>query len=193
MSDLISACEYNDIEAIQVALGKSDINYVDEEGSTALMWASYYNNPEIVKLLLSSGAHINHIDNNGYNALLWAVIKNNSEIIKLLLRSGGANINHAGEDGDTALIKAAIYNNPEMVKLLLRNGADINHINNDGETALKMATANKYKNIKNIITLYIVLRVKRSFTSDRRSRDILATTYLQVIPRDIIYVIESFL
>ena len=86
-----------------------------------------------------------------------------------------------------------IKNNPEIVVLLLKTGAKINRVNKNGNTALKLATERKYENIKNIITLYSVLHVKRSFTSDRRSRDQLTISYLQVIPRDIISVIERFL
>src|SRR3989338_2878004 len=110
-------------------------------------------------------------------------------MVKLLLING-ADINHATKYGDTALLWAGYYNNLEIVKLLLSSGANINHADKCGKTALTFAIEEKYENIKNIITLYIILRVKRSFTSDRRSRDILPITYLQVIPRDIIFVIE---
>ena len=93
----------------------------------------------------------------------------------------GANSNHATQGGYTALICAVCNNHPEIVKLLLRNGADMTHTNKDDKTALQYAPAGKFENIKNIMTLYSVLR------------NILTITYLQVIPRDIILVIESFL
>ena len=184
MDKLLSACKNNYIEAIQGILeqgGIIDINHTTQGGNTALLWAAYHNNTEIVKLLLTYDANINYVNAGGDTTLIWAAYYNNLEMVKLLL-TYGANINHANQGGNTVLIYATSYNNPEMVKLVLRNGANINHVSNDGETALKVATKQKYKNIKNIITLYIVLHDQ-----------LLSITYLQVIPRDIIFVIESFL
>jgi|SRR3989344_2239302 len=192
MYDLFIACKNNDIRAVQVALGQNDVNYANDYGDTALLWAVVNKNLEIVKLLLINDANINHATKDGNTALILAVYNNHPEMVKLLL-TNGANINHINLNGNTALIWAVIKNNPEIVVLLLKTGAKINRVNKNGNTALKLATERKYENIKNIITLYSVLHVKRSFTSDRRSRDQLTISYLQVIPRDIISVIERFL
>src|SRR3989344_3133542 len=114
--------------------------------------------------------------------LLSACKNNDIEAFLFILGKGGTiNINYIDENGYTALIWATYTNNPEIVKLLLRNGADMTHTNKDDKTALQYAPAGKFENIKNIMTLYSVLR------------NILTITYLQVIPRDIILVIESFL
>ena len=66
----------------------ADLNIKDNEGRTALIWASIKENFEIVKLLVENGADLDIKDNEGKTALIWASIKENFKIVKFLVENG---------------------------------------------------------------------------------------------------------
>jgi ankyrin repeat protein len=57
-----------------------------------LIWASYENRVEVVKLLIEGGANLNMGDSVGRTALTWASSWNQVEVVKLLIEAG-ANLN----------------------------------------------------------------------------------------------------
>ncbi|MDG7055767.1 MAG: ankyrin repeat domain-containing protein [Wolbachia endosymbiont of Menacanthus eurysternus] len=59
----------------------AEINAKDSQGRTALHYAAYFNNTDMVELLLDAGAKTNIKDNNGKKPLSFA---KNKEIIDLL-------------------------------------------------------------------------------------------------------------
>ncbi len=135
----------------------------DNQGLTALMWASYQGKSEIVKTLLDKGADVNAPGGSSLSggittALLCAVGGfleqdggNRAEVVKMLLDKG-ADVNvrlknlRNMEDGNTALLAMSFYvSSPrrsdskdclEIVRLLLENGADVNAKGWRGKTAL---------------------------------------------------------
>jgi hypothetical protein len=80
---------YNsNIEAVKYLLDNKliDINIQDEDGTTPLMYASYWNKIEIVKLLLNHpDINIFLKDDDGKTALDWVKQKNYKEIESLLI------------------------------------------------------------------------------------------------------------
>ena len=50
----------------------ADVNIQNDEGLTALMYASYFGNLKIIKILLDNHANINLTDNKGNRALVYA-------------------------------------------------------------------------------------------------------------------------
>lgn len=66
----------------------ADVDAVDSDGRTALMFAVLSENLQVVKFLIESGADINKVDNKGFSALVFAVILNNVDITKLLIHHG---------------------------------------------------------------------------------------------------------
>jgi ankyrin repeat protein len=100
-----------------------DLNIRDNGGKTALIWASYENNIEVVKLLIEAGANLDIRTNGGRTALMLASYNNYGEIVKLLIKAG-AHLNIRNNWGKTALIEASYYDHIEVVKLLLENFAD---------------------------------------------------------------------
>lgn len=66
-----------------------DVDTANEQGDTALMLASYYGNPDTVKILLEYGAKVNARNTTGQTALMYACNKKNVGIVKLLLSKGG--------------------------------------------------------------------------------------------------------
>ena len=61
----------------------ADVNE-KSNGMSLLMIAARYNKVEIIKFLLSKGAHLNDKDENGYTALKHAELSNATEAIQLL-------------------------------------------------------------------------------------------------------------
>jgi ankyrin repeat protein len=101
------------------------------DGWTALIYASYRNHPEVVKLLIDGSANLNIRDNGGNTALIWASFNNHIKVVKLLI-SAGANLNIRNDGGRTALIAASSWNRIEVVKILLENFADECILDNRG-------------------------------------------------------------
>jgi hypothetical protein len=63
---------------------KCDINAVDSNGRTPLMYAARYNQPTAVRLLLEHGANVKALDKSGMTALDLAKQFNSKEVIGLL-------------------------------------------------------------------------------------------------------------
>jgi ankyrin repeat protein len=121
-----------------------DVNVHDaENGWTPLMYAARYNpDPEVLAILLKSGAKVNARATNGATPLMCAAENNtNPEVIYTLMK-GGAHVN-ARADGWTALICAAGFNdNPEVIIALLKVGANAKLKDNTGRTAFDRAQFN---------------------------------------------------
>ena len=121
----------------------SELVLQDSNGKTALMYAVFYLNTEIVKVLLQAGADVNRQDSVWEKtALMHAASLDKTEIvtevIKLLLQAG-ADVNGQDSNGKTALMYAVFYLNAEVVKLLLNSGANVNARDNQYRTALTIA------------------------------------------------------
>ena len=83
---LRASCE-GDIAVVQRTLADgANVNARDENGITVLMSAVFFNNTEVVKLLLAvEGIDVNARDNDGSTALMLAVFLGNIEVVNLLL------------------------------------------------------------------------------------------------------------
>lgn len=93
-----------------------DINTQDEDGFTALIWASAAGYTDIVSALIDIGA--DDIQNNrGDTALILASYWGHVAIVKILIRAG-ANVDTKNNNGDTALMLADSRGNVEAVRLL---------------------------------------------------------------------------
>jgi len=133
----------NDIEKIRELLLK-DINEVDDDGYTSLMYASQYGYTELVKVLIAEGVKLNIKDNDGNTALMRAVKSGYIDVVKALIEAK-AKINLKNNDGNTALILAAGYGHMGIVKALRSAWANSNAKNKYGDTAFKCI--GKYANI----------------------------------------------
>ncbi|MBR1824988.1 MAG: DnaJ domain-containing protein [Alphaproteobacteria bacterium] len=80
--------------------------------------------PEIIELLLRSGANVNHKDDLGETALTLAVRRNDVLAAELLLRSG-ANIHYVLPNGQTPMQLAVEQNNTVMMAVLQSYGASM--------------------------------------------------------------------
>ena len=81
------------------------MNQADNNGRTALMWATKSDDAGCVRLLVNSGADVNKADKDGTTSLTLAVTNGHYESVNLLLK--GADVNATDSYGNTALMFAA--------------------------------------------------------------------------------------
>ena len=129
----------------------------DTTGNTGLQIASFYNNYDIVELLLNRGADINAINNIKETPLFIACKNGYKNIVELLLNRG-ADTNIKNYHGDTALMVACLHGNEEIVEILLNKGANVLQ-NNGGYTALIYACWKDYEKIVEILLKYCTVDI----------------------------------
>jgi ankyrin repeat protein len=113
-----------------------DVNLTDNEGKTALMYASrYVSNSKLLDLLLEKNPDLNVKDKEGKTALMYACVNGNTVLVNLLLEHS-ADVNVIDNQGKTALMYACANGNTVLVNLLLEHSADVNVTDKKGKTAL---------------------------------------------------------
>ena len=138
---LVDAAREADWDLVRALLQEAaDVNEVRGDGTTALIWASYWDNPEIVDLLIGAGADVNVASDLGVTAL-WPAAEHGNAAITERLVDAGADPNAALLSGETPVMTAARAGYVEVVKLLLDGGADANPTATREHTALMWAAA----------------------------------------------------
>ena len=151
----------HDITITELLIEKgADIEAKDDDGINALVYASTYNNEEMVKFLLEKGADANtvcEIENEhtdiASTPLMNAAYRGNTNIINMLLENG-ADINYTTDFGMTALMMAASFNQFGAAKVLLENNTDTSITDEYGRTALDLAKLEDYKDIVELLEKY---------------------------------------
>ncbi len=116
-----------------------DLNRPAREGTTPLMLAVGFKQPEAVKLLLDAGAKIDIQAQDGGTALFRAVRYQQPEMVKLLL-ARNADVNFQDLAGKTPLMVAAAHKNKEIAQILIEAKADLNRKAARGESVLAIAS-----------------------------------------------------
>jgi ankyrin repeat protein len=144
-SDVANAAERGDRATLRDLIAKkADVNATQPDGATALHWAVYRNNPEMIDDLLRAGAKVKVTNRNGISPLYMASLYGNPAIISRLLKAG-ADAKEKGPNGETMVMLAARNGSPDSIKALLASGADINAKEPlRGTTALMWAVEQKH-------------------------------------------------
>ena len=140
---LSDAAMQGDQDAVRSLLKqKVDVNAPQGDGTTALHWAAYRDDPEMVKLLLAAGANPKATTREGaITPLLMACQNGSAAMIETLLKAG-SDANAVKTNGTTPLMMAAASGNADAVKTLLAHGANVNAKESaHGQTALMFAAA----------------------------------------------------
>ena len=111
--------------ARQLIAQHADVNAAQNDGATALHWAVYHSNKEMVDLLLGAGANPKVANREGSTPLWLASINGNAVIIEALLQAGADADEHLPL-GRTPLMAAARTGNVDAIKVLLDHGANPN-------------------------------------------------------------------
>jgi uncharacterized protein len=170
MQALITAIKAGDFEAVRVALQQNPdlIRVRPEQGPSSLLFAVYYNKPQIAAYLIEQGApvdlfeasalglldqasqllerrpeDINVYGRDGFQPLGLASFFGHTDLVRLFLDKG-ANVNTASRNTQrvTPLHSAVAGQHLEITKSLLHQGADVNAVQEGGFTPLHGAAQN---------------------------------------------------
>ncbi|EAY03967.1 hypothetical protein TVAG_314970 [Trichomonas vaginalis G3] len=113
-----------------------DVNAINNESKTPLLYASEFGEYELVKLLIDKGADINPFDNLGNNAIHYCAMAPQSDKLQYLLRQN-IDVNlKSTTTGRTPLHFAAEGLSDKNITLLIKNGANPNEKDFQGLTPL---------------------------------------------------------
>ncbi|MEK7855103.1 MAG: ankyrin repeat domain-containing protein, partial [Acidobacteriota bacterium] len=117
----------NDVQEVRRLLHNGvDVNqFAEPEKRTPLMEASFHSSPEMLAILIDSGASISALDYHGRSALHYAARTERCENIDLLIGSGML-VNPEGTSDFTPLMEASRVGGPVAAKCLLKHGANVN-------------------------------------------------------------------
>jgi ankyrin repeat protein len=125
-ADIVDAARRQDRAAVLEALQSgADARAQSPDGTTALHWAIYHGDVELVGRLIDAGADVNVANEYGSTPLSEAAVIGNTQIVRRLLEAG-ADPNTTGKDGETPLMVIARGGNVEAARLLIEHGADVN-------------------------------------------------------------------
>lgn len=124
--------EHDDKEEILINKG-AYLDFQNQDGDTALMYACRKNFKNVVDLLINAGANQNLINNEGVSAF---EISKRHNYIQIMISLKPELINEQDENGTTLLMIACLYSNEDNVIFLHSKGADFFIENNTGQSAI---------------------------------------------------------
>ncbi len=139
---LMRACEVGSVDIVSKMLTYAgvDVNALDNEGYTALIYASLYGKTEVVSLLLDHGADPLVADNDDETPLANACMFGQEEVVACFLsRSQDVGLECVNGQWMTCLHHAARRGHVSVVKLLLEAGVSSTIQDMSGKTPLHLA------------------------------------------------------
>ncbi len=147
----------------RIAAG-ADVNQPERNGTTAVHWAAYREDADMVARLVAAGADVSTVNDFGSSPMMEAAANGNAAIIRMLLEAG-ADPDSPNPENQTALMAVARTGNVRAARLLLEAGADVNAVEAWGrQTALMWAAAQKQPGM-------VQLLIEHGAEMDRRGVD----------------------
>ncbi len=133
---LMEAAKGGHLAAVELLVGRgADLDACDEDRATALLLATVYRHPEVVRGLLAAGASLGA---SGQHPLRWAVSKGDAAMVAILLPHE-ADVELPDGRGNTLLMVAAHNGDAATAELLLARGADPGRRSPGGLTSSEIA------------------------------------------------------
>ena len=110
----------NDVALALAQLPGSQVDVVNANGETPLMFAALKGQLDVCKALMARGAAINR---QGWTPLHYAASGDSLSVVRLLLEQGAA-VDARAPNGRTPLMQAALYGTEDGIAALLAAGAD---------------------------------------------------------------------
>src|SRR5687768_8189198 len=127
--------------ALQLLAKGADPNALGPDGATAIMYAAYNDDVELVRALIAAGANVKLQNQFGTSAITEAAIIGSTPIIDVLLKAG-ADPNTKNPEGEAPLMAVARTGKVDAAARLLEAGADVNAREGfGGQSALMWAAA----------------------------------------------------
>jgi ankyrin repeat protein len=141
--DVADAVMHGDTIAVRELIGRhADVNVPQADGATALHWAVFRSDKELVDLLLKAGANAKAANHDGSTPLWLASVNGDAGIVASLL-DAGADANEKLPLGRTPLMEASRSGHVDAMKVLIDHGADVNAKENLRGTTPLMWAANE--------------------------------------------------
>jgi len=120
-STIFRAAYYGHTHEIAALIENGEnVNLIDKNGWTSLMYAANMSKVDAVKALINAGADVNFRDRDGWTPLISA---ESLDVIRLLVENG-ANVNARAADGWSALDYALWEDKKELINYWIAVGAD---------------------------------------------------------------------
>jgi ankyrin repeat protein len=165
VAPLVIAARNNDAPAVRTLLAAhpaADVRQRTADGTSALHWAVYHGDADLVATLLAAGADANARNDYGSTPMSEAAVRGDLKILRALL-AAHADVDSANADGQTALMILSRTSNVAAAELLIAHGAQVNaHEKWRDQTALMWATAEQQ-------SAMVRLLLKHGATVDDRS------------------------
>ena len=153
-------------EVIELLAAGADADARAADGTSALHWAAYYENADLVDRLIAAAADVDARNDYGSTPLAEAALNGNVAIVASLLRAG-ADPSLPNGDGQTPLMIVSRSSNVEAARLMIEHGADINARETwRGQTALMWAAAQSQPAVVRLLIEHGADVDARSFVND---------------------------
>lgn len=149
--DVFNAARNGDTKTLAKlhSLNPDTINATNAQGYSPVILACYYNQVDLLDLLLTYKVRLNDVQNSP-TALQAAAYKGFTKCVEMLLKYG-ANPNIVDANGTSPLIYAVQFNHQAIAQMLIKNGADVNYKDPNGFSAVDYA---KNLNLADILVLF---------------------------------------
>ncbi|QKX58103.1 uncharacterized protein TRUGW13939_05224 [Talaromyces rugulosus] len=128
---LLAAVLFGHVEVVRTLLaeGNANVDFENDSGETALIYAINNDRLDVAEILLEQGANLMVLDENDnkYSPFIYAAKVGNQNALELMLLEffllNGVCVNDYFQDGDSLLYHASIKAHYKMIKLLVKYGA----------------------------------------------------------------------